>query len=88
MGDYHLHWTGPGGCLTQGGHTDFWRATKDTGGWELGILAAGDGDAGGRIRGYGKVFSEEAEYGFAIHCETANSVHMQGDGTDAKDVVR
>ena len=35
-----------------------WEANKAAGEWDLVIPAAGDIDAGGRVQGYGRVFSE------------------------------
>ena len=43
----------------KGSHTDYGEETKEEGGWELGVPAAGDGDVGGGFRGDGRVFSEE-----------------------------
>ena len=58
------------------------------GGWELGIITSGDDDASGKVQGYGRVCSEEAEYGRAIHCNAADYVTTQGDGTNARGMGR
>ena len=47
-----------GGVSTQGSQTDHLEATKGAGWWELGIPAAGDGNAGGGVLGDGRVCSE------------------------------
>ena len=59
MGDEPSHSPGPGGVSAQGHTTDHREATKTASGWELGISATGDGNAGGRIRGDGGLCSKE-----------------------------
>ena len=52
----------------------------------MAIPAAGNGDAGGGVRVYGRVCSEEAEYGRTIHCDADNSRPLRGYGADDRGV--
>ena len=78
---------GPGEVPTQGCAKYHWEATPAAIGRELGLLSAGDGNAGSRVQIDGGVCAEETEYGRVIHCNAKNYGPLRGDGTDAGDVV-
>ena len=80
------HGPGPGGVSSQSINTYHRNTTKSECRWELGIPAAGYDNAGGGVRGDGRVHYEEAEYSHTIHCNTTNSGPTRGDGADARGV--
>ena len=86
LGDEPPHGPVPGGGLAQGSHMDHSEASPEASGKKLVVPTSRDGDAGGGFLRDGGIYSEEAEYGCAIHCNTVNYVPLRVNCAYDRDV--
>ena len=86
MGDDPPHRLGSGRVSTQGRVMDHGEAAPAAIGRVLGLTSAGNCDVGSMVQKYGGVCAEEAECSHAMHHDATDSVPLQGDGKEARDV--
>ena len=87
VGDDPLHGLVPGGVPTQGISTDHWEAALGVIGRDLVISTSGDGDTGSGFLIDGCICAEGAECDCLIHFDATDSVHLQGNVADPRDLV-